>query len=81
MKRYWPQIAVVAGILVMLGGLCYDAEFAGIPYQDPTPEMTSRYSFHSNVAMVIRWTGFGIVLAGAIGIMARRIMRGDLVVR
>jgi hypothetical protein len=33
------------------------------------------------VALVIRWTGLGIALVGAIGITVRRIMRGELTLR
>jgi hypothetical protein len=81
MNRYWPHVTAAVGIMVVIGGLFYDALFAGIPYQDPTPEMTARYDFHSNVALAIRWTGLGIALVGAIGITVRRVMRGDLTPR
>ena len=38
------------GILIVMSGFVYDVLFAGIPYQDPTPELQARYEFHSCVA-------------------------------
>lgn len=56
----------------MVAGFIYDVLFAGIPYQDPTPEMSARYSLHANIASVIRWTGAGSFLAGAVAKVIRR---------
>lgn len=76
MKRFWPLILIAAGIFLLLGGFFYDVIFAGIPYQDPTPEMSARYDFHAHIASVIRWIGFGVFLfgsiAGIMGLLARR---------
>lgn len=41
------------GLILMVGGFAYDIMFAGIPYQDPTPELLERWKFHSNIAF---WT-------------------------
>lgn len=30
--------------------LRYDIVFAGIPYQDPTPDLQARYAFHRSIA-------------------------------
>ena len=63
MKRHWTLIAI--GLLLLLAGLLYDIAFAGIPYQDPTPEMSARYARHSLIAASIRWTGTAVFLTGA----------------
>jgi hypothetical protein len=43
-----------------------DVMFAGISYQDPTPEMSARYAHHAHIASVIRWLGLGAFLIGAV---------------
>jgi hypothetical protein len=72
MKRVWPWVLIVIligfGIMVMFVGFMYDVLFAGIPYQDPTPELVARYSFHSQVASIIRWMGACTCLIGC-GVM------------
>jgi hypothetical protein len=62
MKRLLQIVAApVTGVIIVLAGFVYDVLFAGIPYQDPTPEMQARYDFHSSVAGWFYKTG-GIVL-------------------
>lgn len=41
MKRNFPLLIICLGILLILGGFMYDVMFAGIPYQDPSAEMTA----------------------------------------
>jgi len=55
---------MVAGLIVVAGGFIYDVEFAGIPYQDPTPAMSERYHHYAHIAAVIRWFGFAVFLFG-----------------
>jgi hypothetical protein len=59
MKRGWPLLLIVAGLLLMVGGFVYDVMFAGIPYQDPTPEMSARYAFHAHCLHHLRDRGRG----------------------
>ena len=47
------------GMAIVAAGFIYDIMFAGIPYQDPTPEMQARWEFHANIA-------FWIISAGGI---------------
>jgi hypothetical protein len=75
MKRFWPIFLVVAGFFLLLGGFIYDAIYAGIPYQDPTPEMSARYSRHANIASTIRWCGVWAFLFGALVGIRRRVAR------
>jgi predicted MFS family arabinose efflux permease len=56
------------GLLIVLTGFVYDVIFAGIPYQDPTPEMQARYEFHSSVAGWIQLSGGILFLVGLIAI-------------
>ena len=40
------------GIGLIIGGFLFDLFFAGIPYQDPTQEMTHRFYFNKSVAII-----------------------------
>ncbi|MCJ7592303.1 MAG: hypothetical protein MUO51_13200 [Woeseiaceae bacterium] len=75
MKQFWPHILIATGLFVILGGFIYDVIFAGIPYQDPTPEMSTRYSRHAHIASTIRWYGLGGVLFGALAGVGRCVVR------
>lgn len=62
MKRLIQTIATpLFGIFIIISGFVYDVLFAGIPYQDPTPELQTRYDFHSAIAGWF-YQGGGIVL-------------------
>lgn len=54
----------VIGVVVVLSGLVYDVMFAGIPYQDPTPELQANYVFHASIAGVLYKSGAIIILVG-----------------
>jgi hypothetical protein len=38
---------------LIFAGFAYDLSFAGLPYQDPTPQMQERWLFHKRVAEMI----------------------------
>jgi hypothetical protein len=75
MKRFWPLIVISAGLFLLVGGFIYDVMFAGIPYQDPTPEMLARYNQHSRIASTIRVSGFGVFLFGLLASIIRWAVR------
>ncbi len=54
-----------AGFLALTIGFVYDLMFAGIPYQDPSPELQARYRFHSRVAGVLLVTGLILAVVGS----------------
>lgn len=56
-KRLLFTALFLLGPLIVLGGFFYDVVFAGIPYQDPTPELQSRYLLHSTIASYLRYCG------------------------
>jgi hypothetical protein len=66
MRRFRPLMLIAAGLFLLFAGFIYDVMFAGIPYQDPTPEMSARYAHHAHIASVIRWLGLGVFLIGAV---------------
>lgn len=64
----------IAGVALIIAGFVYDVMFAGIPYQDPSPELQANWAFHSNVAFWIMSAGgilfsIGLLL---IPLLARR---------
>lgn len=75
LRRLWPFALIAAGILVICMGLTYDVLFAGIPYQDPPPELVARYNFHTRVASGICCLGVVPSLAGGVMLMIRLVRR------
>ena len=57
----------VGGLFLILLGIVYGSVFAGIPYPDPTPEMTANYSFHINVSEIIVFLGLSALFLGVVG--------------
>jgi len=67
MKRLRKALTVPGiGMLIVMSGFVYDVAFAGIPYQDPTPELQARYDFHRAVADAIYTTGGVVFLLGIV---------------
>jgi hypothetical protein len=58
-------LALIAGLLIFVTGFLYDVMFAGIPYQDPTPELRAAYAFHSAVASFLELAGVVVALGGS----------------
>ena len=86
MKRF-IKIAVVPvlGTALVLFGLLYDLILAGIPYQDPTPELQFRWEFHKFVAGLFLKTGGVAILLGFLAapfllkMTKRKIQKSDAV--
>lgn len=66
MTRRLPIVLLALGLLVAVAGFAYDLVFAGIPYQDPTPEMAARYRFHSRIASMMERSGAAVFLFGVL---------------
>ena len=75
MKRFSPFILFALGIIVIFAGLVYDILYAGIPYPDPTPDLTARYNYYSQIASIIRWSGMGICITGGAVIIIQWLAR------
>jgi hypothetical protein len=56
--------AALLGFLLIVAGFAYDSMFAGIPYQDPTPELVARYAHHAEIAAWIGRSGLALLIAG-----------------
>lgn len=64
MKRLWPLLLILGGVLIVFGGFIYDLMFAGWSPQDPTPEMSTSYVLQAGIASIIRWFGVAVFLVG-----------------
>lgn len=60
---------LAAGLGMLIVGLAYDVVFAGIPYQDPTPEMTASYTHHARIARGIETVGLLVWALGLINLV------------
>ena len=69
--RPWPAKATWLGLALLLTGFVYDVLFAGIPYQDPSPEQTAGYEFHAGIASYVYAAGLGSLLAALCGAIIR----------
>ncbi len=66
MRSHWYLLFIGAGITLIFVSFVYNLLFAGIPYQDPTPELAARYAFHAAVANTLFQAGGVAFLAGVI---------------
>lgn len=66
MKSYWHLLLIGTGVVLIVISGVYNVIFAGIPYQDPPPELAARYAFHSSIANAIFLLGGTFFLAGVI---------------
>jgi hypothetical protein len=70
-----PLILIVVGFVLIITGFVYNIVFAGIPYQDPPPELVARYNMHATIAQTITTTGIITMLAGIVGSIVLRLLR------
>ena len=69
---------LILGVLLIISGFMYDVLFAGIPYQDPTPEMTQKYNFHRSVANAIELIGLVSIIIGIIGSIFKKLFKNKI---
>jgi hypothetical protein len=76
MKKWLsPFLFLLSGLFIVAAGFVYDVEFAGIPYQDPTPEMLTRYNHQAHIASMICLVGFCAFLFGIFLLLKNLIAR------
>lgn len=76
LKSFFNSI-LLAGIVILIIGLYYMIIKAGIPYQDPTPELQLQYSIDMGIGDVLTTVGLCTTMVGAvcriiIGIISRK---------
>lgn len=70
-------IAII-GVVILLVGLYYSVFKAGIPYQDPTPEMLQNYNRWLMQGEIMTLTGIGIIVLDVICLIVYRLIKGRL---
>lgn len=75
MKSRWRLLLIGSGIVLIIISFVYDTVFAGIPYQDPPPELAERYAFHAAVVSALFWLGGAVFLAGMIASVLSVVIR------
>jgi len=68
-------VVLSSGFVALLVGFLWGALFAGVPYQDATPEQNASFSFHSNVAFGLMVLGVCLLVLGVSGFISRRLAR------
>lgn len=68
---------ITAGVGLVVLGFVYDVLFAGIPYQDPPPELAAEYDRQARVAELISWLGVPPLGAGAVAILVALFIGGS----
>ena len=74
-KTFFNSIAI-AGCLIFTAGVYYAIVKAGIPYQDPTPEMSFNYEVNYRVGEVLFTLGAAALALGAVGRAVMQFVRG-----
>lgn len=57
---------IIAGIIILCTGLYYSVIKAGIPYQDPPPDLWLEYEVNARIGDVLVGNGFKIAVCGGI---------------
>jgi flagellar biogenesis protein FliO len=70
-----PQILISLGIIILIIGLYYEWVKAGIPYQDPTPELTQRYLNYLYIGYLLYKIGFIIEIIGFVIFIMQKIFK------
>ena len=61
-----PLYLAGAGVVVLVGGFLYDMLFAGLPFQDPSPEVAAAWRLQGAIAGRIMLAGLVLVACGGL---------------
>lgn len=67
-----PLMLVLLGIIILFIGLYYVIIKAGIPYQDPTPELLQKYNNYTHTGHVFIKISMAMELISGLYILARK---------
>ena len=65
----------IVGVVILVVGLYYSMFKAGIPYQDPTPEMLQNYNRWLMQGEIMTWAGIGILVLDVICLIVYRLIK------
>jgi hypothetical protein len=75
MKLRRPSFLIAAGIAMVFAGLVYDIIFAGIPYQDPSPQLQAAFEADAHFAKRLMDVGGFVTFLGFIVAIVRSAIR------
>lgn len=71
-------IPLFIGIVTLIVGFYYSAIKAGVPYQDPTPEMTEKYTHYMNIGDTLMLIGFIAIVIATIFLIVLKIINKNI---
>ena len=71
--KYAALRVIIFGFVMMIVALFYGVVFAGIPYQDPTPELQASYAYHSVFSGYTFYFGLSAMILGFVLFLAKRL--------
>jgi len=71
MRNFPANLLIIVGVILILSGFGYGAIFVGVPYQDPTPEISAKYDFHLSAFGTVLVIGFSSLFLGMVGAVAK----------
>lgn len=72
-------IPLIIGITVIIVGFYYSVIKAGIPYQDPPPELLEKYMFYMSIGENLMSIGFSISIVSIILLIILKIVKSKLI--
>lgn len=72
--KYILLAIIAAGIVMLAVGIYYSVIVAGLPYQDPTPEMLEKWNMAHRTGTLWQCIGAATALIGAVGLTAIKIL-------
>ena len=75
MKKKLIIVSSIIGLIILFIGLYYCIVKAGIPYQDPTPEMLEKYMRDMRIGEYLVIIGFCIELINIIIVITNSIIK------
>lgn len=72
----WINSVILAGVILLITGAYYCVIKAGIPYQDPPPELQMQYAVNMRIGEILTGRGFLItVCGGAVRLLVKLIWK------
>lgn len=74
-KKRFGLFIIILGVVLIVIGVIYQDFMAGIPYQDPTPELQQKYNNYVNTGRTFYKFGFPVFLAGLLIMLIQKILK------
>jgi hypothetical protein len=74
-KKMLGLFIVIFGAVLIVLGFIFEGILAGIPYQDPPPEILHKYMVYVNIGQTFYKLGFPLLLAGLLIILVQKIIK------